>query len=503
MSDTLERRAEARIGTTLKGKYHLERVLGVGGMAVVYQATHRNQASFAIKMLHPELTLHEDVKRRFLREGYAANSVKHPGAVLVVDDEVAENGAAFLVMELLEGAPVDALWEASGNRLSEQVVIGIAWQLLDVLAAAHDKGIIHRDIKPANLFITRQGGVKVLDFGIARARDALSSSAHATSSGSAMGTPAFMAPEQALARANEIDARTDLWAVGATMFTLLSGELVHDGENAAQVMVAAATRPARSLATVAPSASSQLVTVVDRALSAAKVDRWANATTMRDALADLHAALFGGKPTVDVLAALHEVRAPAGRGPVAATLPMTEPGNAAALSPTEPMPRPKTAGMTTAQPVSADRGAPAGSAVDDSGRVRPSRVKLLAVTGAVVGVVAGGWGMWRVSSAGSSHATSPTSQEPTAPPQRPSAPPALPSSKDDPLGAAPALPAPSPSASTAAAPVRKVAPKAGAAASVIPSATQEPAAIPTPSATCRTEKFLDERGESHFRKVCP
>src|SRR5438270_3789789 len=111
------RRVHARVGTTLKGKYRIDAVLGVGGMAVVYAATHRNQAEFAIKMLHPELGIREDVRTRFLREGYAANSVKHPGSVRVVDDDIAEDGAPFLVMELLHGLVVQALWEKSGGRV--------------------------------------------------------------------------------------------------------------------------------------------------------------------------------------------------------------------------------------------------------------------------------------------------------------------------------------------------------------------------------------------------
>src|SRR5215469_14868598 len=134
----LEFRAQGRLGTVLRGKYRLDRVLGVGGMAVVYLATHRNQAQFAVKMLHPELSLQESVRSRFLREGYAANSVKHPGAVLVVDDDIAEDGAAFLVMELLDGMGVDQLKEVSGGTLPVRIVLGIAYQLLDVLAAAHE-----------------------------------------------------------------------------------------------------------------------------------------------------------------------------------------------------------------------------------------------------------------------------------------------------------------------------------------------------------------------------
>src|SRR5580700_7243547 len=149
--------AQRRVGTVLRGKYHLDRVLGVGGMAVVYAATHRNTKRFAVKMLHPELSIHEDVRTRFLREGYVANSVQHPGAVAVLDDDVAEDGAAFLVMELLDGAPVDAVWEKHGKRVPVAVVVAIGDALLDVLAAAHAKGVVHRDIKPANLFLTSDG----------------------------------------------------------------------------------------------------------------------------------------------------------------------------------------------------------------------------------------------------------------------------------------------------------------------------------------------------------
>src|SRR5271165_470369 len=147
--DPLEERARVRVGTVLRGKYRLDRVLGVGGMAVVYKATHRNQAEFAIKMLHPELSFNEDVRTRFLREGYAANSVKHAGAVRVVDDDVAEDGAAFLVMELLDGVACDSLLAQQGGRLPLEAACAIGVELLDVLATAHTNGIVHRDIKPA------------------------------------------------------------------------------------------------------------------------------------------------------------------------------------------------------------------------------------------------------------------------------------------------------------------------------------------------------------------
>src|SRR5579863_389558 len=169
----LRLRASARLGTVLKEKYRLDRVLGIGGMATVYAATHRNQAELAVKMLHPELSLRADLRKRFLREGYVGNSVKHPGAVLVVDDDTTEDGTAFLVMELLRGMSVEELALRTDGPLSVPVVVSVALQLLDVLAAAHANAIVHRDLKPANLFIEQDGTLKVLDFGIARLREAV------------------------------------------------------------------------------------------------------------------------------------------------------------------------------------------------------------------------------------------------------------------------------------------------------------------------------------------
>src|ERR1700722_10167464 len=142
-------RARRRVGITLNGKYRLDALLGLGGMAAVYRATHRNRAQLAVKMLHPELSQRADLRTRFLREGYAANSVGHPGVVLVVDDDIAEDGSAFLVMELLDGETAEYLSESFGNKLPTSVAVAIVHQLLDVLAAAHAAGVVHRDIKPA------------------------------------------------------------------------------------------------------------------------------------------------------------------------------------------------------------------------------------------------------------------------------------------------------------------------------------------------------------------
>ena len=292
--------AALRVGTTLHGKYHLDRVLGVGGMAVVFAATHRNGKRFAVKVLNPEFSSRHDIQLRFLREGYVANAVNHPGVVAVLDDEVTEDGSAFLVMELLEGSTVEALGARPGSRLPLRQALGIAWQLLDVLDKAHEKNIVHRDIKPANLFVQRDGRVKVLDFGLARLRDA-TTELNKTRTGDTMGTPAFMPPEQARGDVSQIDPRTDIWAVGATLFTALSGCLVHEGDNARQVMIRAATTPARSLAYVLPDAPESVVKVVSKALEFEKAERFASAAAMRDALACAYEELFGSLRQEDLI----------------------------------------------------------------------------------------------------------------------------------------------------------------------------------------------------------
>jgi serine/threonine-protein kinase len=293
-------------------------------MAAVYAATHRNTRSFAIKMLHPELSMDEGLRFRFQREGYVANTVGHPGTVAVLDDDVTDDGAAFLVMELLEGMSIDALAEKLGGRLSIPDALGIVHQLLDVLAAAHAKGIVHRDIKPANLFLDLGGQVKVLDFGIARIRGT-NASQLVTGTGTTMGTPAFMAPEQAFGSVQEVDARTDLWAVGATLFTLISGQLVHEGDTAQRLLINAATRPARSLASVVADAPRELVELVAHAVAFEKAARFASAADMRKDVERVATALYGGLPTKDMLARLLRPTAHGGPASLPPTMPSAPP----------------------------------------------------------------------------------------------------------------------------------------------------------------------------------
>jgi serine/threonine-protein kinase len=298
--DSLRRIALARVGRPLNDKYEIDALIGIGGMAAVYSGRHRNRNRVAIKILHPLAAAVPSVRTRFLREGYVGNTVSHRGVVRVLDDDVANDGAVFLVMELLEGETLDRRLSHAGGSLPVGDALQPMLEVLDVLAAAHERGIVHRDIKPENIFVTRDGSVKVLDFGIARLVDAAAAPTK-TSSGAVLGTPAFMAPEQALGRTSEIDEKTDLYAVGATMFTLLSGCHVHEAPTAGEMIARAATKPAPSLGTVAPHLPRGIVAVVDGALAFERAVRWPDARTMREALlqavnstaADLPAAPTG------------------------------------------------------------------------------------------------------------------------------------------------------------------------------------------------------------------
>ncbi len=292
-SDPVVDEALARVGTTLREKWKLDAVLGVGGMAVVYAATHRNGTRAAVKILHSELALNALARQRFLWEGHVANAVGHPGAVRVLDDDVAEDGSPFLVTELLEGETLEDRRVRLGGKLTEEEVLLAVDQMLDVLSVAHDHRIVHRDLKPDNLFLTKSGQIKVLDFGIARLREPSKSSSRLTQAGDSMGTPAYMAPEHARGLWDEVDEQSDIWASGALMFHLLSGLVVHDGRTVNEQLLAAMTKPAVPLAKAAPDASPQVASIVDRALAFEKKNRFPDARSMRDAVREAYAEIHG------------------------------------------------------------------------------------------------------------------------------------------------------------------------------------------------------------------
>lgn len=274
--------AESRVGTCIRDKWTLERLLGVGGTASVYSATHRNGNRVAVKILHPELASQGQFRERFLREGYVGNAIEHPGAVTVHDDDTTEDGCACLVMDLLEGENLEARRVRKGGRLACAEVLSLMDDVLDTLAIAHATGIVHRDIKPENLFLTTDNQVKLLDFGIARID--VPENPGKTMAGIAMGTPAFMPAEQASAHWKDVDAQSDVWAIGASMFTMLTGRFVHDGGTVNESLAMAVTKEAPAIASIASDVAAPVAYIVDKALKRDKSQRWGTARELQNAI---------------------------------------------------------------------------------------------------------------------------------------------------------------------------------------------------------------------------
>src|SRR6187551_1621003 len=215
------------IGETF-GNYRATQLIGEGGMGVVYLAEHPGIGRrAAVKVLRPGLTENPEIAKRFFNEARAANAIRHPGIVEVFDSGTLPTGVSYLVMELLEGESLAA--RLRRGRLSIGATRNIAAQVASGLAAAHAAGIVHRDLKPDNLFLVpdyRDASietVKILDFGIAKlGQDASRTSSVRTRTGSVMGTPAYMSPEQCRGT-KEVDARTDIYALGVILFEMVCG----------------------------------------------------------------------------------------------------------------------------------------------------------------------------------------------------------------------------------------------------------------------------------------
>ncbi len=284
--------AERRVGKRLDGKWTLDSLLGVGGMAAVYAATHRNGARAAIKLLPFSMATGPEVCQRLLREGYLANKIQHPAVVRVLDDHIDyDEEHAYIVMELLEGETARQRFERAGPFAPLQA-LELMIELCDCLKAAHAANVIHRDIKPENLFLTSDG-LKVLDFGIARALDAASS---LTQTGTSLGTPAYMSPEQARGKQREVTARSDIYSVGATLLFLLTGETMHDGENPMELMVRAAWTPAPRAKKRCSGLPDPIAEVIDRCCAFEPKDRYADSDAVLAALEGVSRRLSSAPP---------------------------------------------------------------------------------------------------------------------------------------------------------------------------------------------------------------
>ena len=279
--------AERRLGMTL-GRWKLERVLGLGGSAWVYVGADEAGRLAAIKVLHSPLVDHPEVMQRFVREAKVANLIGHPGVVRVLDDGMCGRNP-FIAMDFLRGETFEERRERKGGRLPVEEVLWAADQLLAILKVTHGKGIVHRDIKPENVFLTFDRDLKLLDFGIARLRQIVDEESpypehETTQVGRTLGTIDFMPPEQARGDWDNVGVQTDLWAVGATMFTLVTGRTVHDELDNVSQMRAVLGNPAPRVATLAPNLHPAVADLVDNALTFDQRRRWPDARMMRMAV---------------------------------------------------------------------------------------------------------------------------------------------------------------------------------------------------------------------------
>ncbi len=273
-------------GRILGGRYRLGEILGQGGWGSVYAAMQVDLGRpVAIKVLHTSVALSADGLARFEREARAAAALGHPNIAQVTDFAANAGEPPFLVMELLTGGTLGAAMRAQ-PRLPPARIAWIAYQILAGLDVAHRAGIVHRDIKPDNVFLVAMTGVedfvKLLDFGIAKLSGDSAASQHLTTTGTMLGSPAFMAPEQV--RSNDIDHRVDLYAVGATMYLALSGRMPFDAPTIHGLLLAITEQPAVPLTSLDPSFDPALSAVVARAMHKDPNARYATATEMRAAL---------------------------------------------------------------------------------------------------------------------------------------------------------------------------------------------------------------------------
>ncbi len=292
-------------GTVFASRYRITGILGRGGMGAVYSAQHTGTAqNVAIKTLLLDAVTDLSSVRRFFNEAKLTASLQHPNTIRVFDFGQADDGTYFLAMEALKG---ETLAEhqyrllQKGERMPQDEIVKIAIDILRSLAEAHRIGLVHRDLKPANIFLHDMGGgadgsgeivVKVLDFGIAKMADT-----HLTRTGTSLGTPSYMSPEQIMG--SNVDARADLYALGVILFGCISGELPFQAESSYAMMMQHMSQPPPDLRTLATcNVTHEFAAVVERALAKKPEDRFADAAAMRQALEQCHAVAAALPPKI-------------------------------------------------------------------------------------------------------------------------------------------------------------------------------------------------------------
>ncbi len=277
---------KARLGSIVAGRYRLERVLGRGGMGIVYEAETITgpRRRVAIKIMHPENQLNEENVKRFKNEGANAGRVKHPNIVEFIEAGQDADESLYIVLELLRGTDLSS-YLVRYRKMEPRDAIVVAAQVLQALAVAHQEEIVHRDIKPENIFLTKgsQGDahVKIVDFGISKAINPEKAFVGSiTQINTTVGTPHYMSPEQA--RGEAIDARADLWALGVVLYESLTEHLPFDGDNFNSQIVAVVTEAHLPAATYGVDRG--LSDIIDRCLQKDRRHRYRDAREMLDAL---------------------------------------------------------------------------------------------------------------------------------------------------------------------------------------------------------------------------
>jgi serine/threonine protein kinase len=251
--DTVASVTDPLVGKVLDGKYAVDGLIGVGGMGKVYKGRNlRTESPIAIKTLMPELVEDETLVKRFEVEAKSASNLRHPNTIRIYDFG-REGNLLFMVMELLDGQSLERYLSREGV-LSPRRVIHVMRQVCSSLTEAHGTGMVHRDLKPDNIFLNRVGGdqdfVKVLDFGVAKLKDKKFGSQTLTQAGMIFGTPRYMSPEQA--RAHELDARSDIYALGIIMFECLTGHAPFEAPDPISVLIKHVNEPPPAFRDVNP-----------------------------------------------------------------------------------------------------------------------------------------------------------------------------------------------------------------------------------------------------------
>lgn len=271
-------------GQVIDGKYRITRVLGAGGMGAVYEGENvRIGRKVAIKVLHAEAAHAPDLRRRFEREARVAAKIGSHNICDVIDLGDLPDGHAYLVMEYLEGETLEDILNRE-VRVRAHFIAPLAMQLLDGLSAMHGANIIHRDMKPANVFVTTNGVVKILDFGISKFQVQADAMTQNTQTGALMGTPLYMSPEQSRG-ARDVDGRSDIYCVGVILYRALSGGHCFEADNLPQLLFKTALEePIPLRPHLLDQADEPFVAIVERAMAKQPADRYATAREMRDAI---------------------------------------------------------------------------------------------------------------------------------------------------------------------------------------------------------------------------